>query len=210
MQQDRLARFLDDLVDRQELVLIDRGAVDIGVELDRVGAVRQHAFGLLGRRLGRVHGQRSGVADETVGIFGDHLGETVIAEARPFRRIGGSGQPIDRRHAEADDLAVIGEGIDHAQPLVDVVERGNSPHALAEIPLSRRRLQHQFVNALGKEMIERIDVAHVLSPLLWLPHRCARTRRSDCVASSLVCILERSAGKHMLTTPPPDDQGRSP
>src|SRR3982074_71517 len=33
------------------------------------------------------------------------------------------------------------------------------------------------------------------SPLCWLPHRCAKTRRCDCVASSLVCILEPSAGK---------------
>jgi hypothetical protein len=27
-------------------------------------------------------------------------------------------------------------------------------------------LQHQFVDALGKEVIERIDVAHVVEPLV--------------------------------------------
>src|SRR6185312_17337268 len=40
------------------------------------------------------------------------------------------------------------------------------------------------------------------SPICWLPHRCAKTRRSDCVASSLVCILEPSAGKHSVLTIP--------
>src|SRR5215467_14625611 len=39
MQQDRPARLLDDLVDRKELILVDGGTVDIGVQLDRVGAV---------------------------------------------------------------------------------------------------------------------------------------------------------------------------
>ena len=39
MQQDRLAGFLDDLIDRQELLLVDRRAVDVGVKLDGVRAV---------------------------------------------------------------------------------------------------------------------------------------------------------------------------
>jgi len=68
--------------------------------------------------------------------------------------------------AEADDLGVIGKGIDDPQPLLDVVERRNSPHAFAQILLSRGRLQHQFVDALGKEVIERIDVTHVFNLLL--------------------------------------------
>src|SRR5262249_54016650 len=59
------------------------------------------------------------------------------------------------------DLGVVGKGIDDPQPFLDVVERRNSPHPFAEILLSGRRLQHQFVDALGKEMIERIDVTHV-------------------------------------------------
>jgi len=78
----------------------------------------------------------------------------------------GSGEPVDRRHAEADDLRVVGKRVDDPQPFLDVVERGNSPHAFAEILLSRRRLQHQFIDALGKEMIERIDVTHVFNLLL--------------------------------------------
>ena len=72
----------------------------------------------------------------------------------------GPGEPVDGRHAETYDLRVIRKRIDHAQPLVDVVERRNPLHAFAEILLSRGRLQHQVVDALGKEMIERIDVAH--------------------------------------------------
>src|SRR6516164_6302377 len=184
MQQDRLARLLDDLVDWEKLVLVDGGAVHIGVQLDRVGAVRQNALGLLGRRRGRVHGQRGGVADEAVGIFGDHLGKPVIAEPRPFGRMIGSGEPVDCRHAEADDLGVIGKGIDDPQPLLDVVERRNSPHPFAQILLSRGRLQHQFVDTLGKEMIERIDVTHVFNLLPFVERG-----RPDCVASALICIL---------------------
>jgi hypothetical protein len=37
-------------------------------------------------------------------------------------------------------------------------------HPFAEILLSGGRLQHQFVDALGKEVIERIDVAHLVGP----------------------------------------------
>ena len=85
MQQDWLAGFLDDLIDREELLLVDGGAVDVGVQLDRVGAVRQHALSLLGRRLGRIHGQRGGIADEAIGMFGDQLGKAVVADPRPFR-----------------------------------------------------------------------------------------------------------------------------
>ena len=80
MQQDRLARFLDDLVDWQELILIDRGAVDIGVHLDGIGTIRQDPLRLLDRLLGRVHGQRGGVADEMVGMLGHQFGENVIAK----------------------------------------------------------------------------------------------------------------------------------
>jgi len=105
--------------------------------------------------------EAAGVADEMLGIFGHQLGEAVVAQSRPFRRVLRPGEAVERRHAEADDLAVVRKGLDHAQPLLDVVERGNSPHPLAEILLSRRRLQHQLVDALGKEMIECIDVAHV-------------------------------------------------
>src|SRR3954453_3694856 len=40
------------------------------------------------------------------------------------------------------------------------------------------------------------------SPICWLSDRCAKTRRCDCVASSLVCILEPSAGKKIVLTIP--------
>ena len=81
---------------------------------------------------------------------------------------------------------VVRKGIDHAQPLVDVVERRNSPHPLAEVLLSGRRCQHQLVNALGKEMIERVDVAHVFLP------RMSRPEPSRVVMSGLRCSARRS------------------
>ena len=38
MQQDRPAGFLDHLVDRPEMLLVDRRAVGIGGKLNRIGA----------------------------------------------------------------------------------------------------------------------------------------------------------------------------
>src|SRR5207244_6068002 len=84
----------------------------------------------------------------------------------------GPGEPVDGRHAETYDLRVIRKRIDHAQPLVDVVERRNPLHAFPEILLSRGRPQHQVVDALGKEMIERVDIAHAQPP----PTYTARAR----------------------------------
>ena len=80
VQQDRPAGFLDHLVDRPEMLLVDRRAVDVGGKLDRVGAVLEHALGLLRRGFGRVHRQRRRIADEVLGVLGDDLGETVIAD----------------------------------------------------------------------------------------------------------------------------------
>jgi hypothetical protein len=42
------------------------------------------------------------------------------------------------------------------------MEGRNTPHPLAQILLPGRRLQHQLVEAAGKEMIERIDIAHAM------------------------------------------------
>src|SRR6266446_3702685 len=64
-----------------------------------------------------------------------------------------NGQPITLQISYFETASV-------RQPLLDVVERRDLLHALSEILLSRGRPQHQFVDALGKEMIERVDVAH--------------------------------------------------
>ena len=85
MQQDWLAGFLDDLIDREELLLVDGRAVHVGVQLDRIRPVRKHAFGFAWRCLRCVHGQRRGIADEAIGIFRDHLRKAVVADPRPFR-----------------------------------------------------------------------------------------------------------------------------
>ena len=109
MQQDRPAGFLDDLVDRPEVLLVERRAVDVGVELDRIGAVSERALGFLGRRLRRVHGERGGVAGKAVGMPGDELGKLVVADARPLRRGVLVPQAVDRRHGEREDLRIVGE-----------------------------------------------------------------------------------------------------
>jgi hypothetical protein len=57
MQQDRLSRLLDDLVDGPEVRLVERRPVHVGMELDGVGAGGKRALGFARRRLRRVHRQ---------------------------------------------------------------------------------------------------------------------------------------------------------
>src|SRR5262249_33494831 len=109
MQQDRLAGLFGDLVDRQQLALVGLGAVDGGGGLYGAGAGFEAALGFAGRRLWRIHRQRRRIADEAVRIFRDDLGQSVVAEPRPFGRLIGAGEAIDSGHAEADDLGVIGK-----------------------------------------------------------------------------------------------------
>src|SRR5262245_40979731 len=95
-----------------------------------------------------------------IGVFRTKLCKAVVAEPRPFGGIPRSRQPIERRHAEAYHLAVVWKALDHALALVDVVKRRDTAHALAEILLTGGRRQQQLVDALRKEMIEGIDIAH--------------------------------------------------
>src|SRR5580692_1912285 len=60
-------------------------------------------------------------------------------------------------------LRIIVEHFDDLEPDIDVRERRNTAHALAEILRTRRRFQQRIVVALRKEVIEGIDVAHVYS-----------------------------------------------
>ena len=160
MQQDRLAGFLDHLVERPELLAVDRLAVDVGAELHGVRAVLQRALGLLGRRLRRVHRHHRGIADEAVGMLGAHLGQPVVGELRHLRRLVRAPQPVDHRQAERQHLRVVGKLIDHLQPQIEIVQRRNAPHPLADVLLPGRRFDQRIEIALRAEMTEGVDVAH--------------------------------------------------
>ena len=160
MQQDRLAGFLDHLVERPEFLAVDRLAVDVGAELHRVRAVLQRALGLLGGRLRRVHRHHRGIADEAVRMLGDHLRQPVVGELGHLRRLVRPPQPVEHRQAERQDLRVVRKLVDHLQPQIEIVERRNAPHPLADVLLPGRRLDQRIEIALRAEMIEGIDVAH--------------------------------------------------
>ena len=160
MQEDRLAGLFDHLVDRPELRLVERRAVHIGGKLNGIGAVAEHAFGLLHCRLGRIHRQQRRIADHAVAMFCRDFGETIVADLGHLRRLVRPPQPFHRGQAVRDHLGVVVELIDDAQPQIDIGERRNPAHALAEIFLSCRGFQECLVIALGEEMIVGIDIAH--------------------------------------------------
>ena len=170
MQQDRPAGLGDDLVDRPEFLLVERLAVGVGAELDGVGAVLEHALGLLRRRVRHVHRQHRGPADEMLGMLGDDFLQAVIGDLRHLQRLVGPEQPLDRRQAVREHLRVVRKLLDHLQPQVDVGERRNAAHALAEVLLAGGRLEQRVVIALREKMIEGVDVAHCLFPSPILRH----------------------------------------
>ena len=78
------------------------------------------------------------------------LGKAVVADARHLGRLVRAPQAVDRRHAEREDLGIVGKRIDDAQPLVELVERRNPAHPLAEVLLPARGL-HQLVEETARE-----------------------------------------------------------
>jgi hypothetical protein len=62
-----------------------------------------------------------------------------------------------------EHLRIILERFDDAQPQIEIGQRRNAAHALAEILRSRRRFQQRVVLALREKVIEGIDIAHANS-----------------------------------------------
>jgi hypothetical protein len=164
MQQDRLARFLDHLVERPEFGAVDRLAVDVGAELHGIGAILQRPRGLLCRGRRRVHRHHRRIARETVGMFRADFGQPVVGELRHVRRLVRTPEPVEHRQAEREDLRVVGKLVDHLEPQIEIVERRDAAHALADVFLARGRLDQGVEVALGAEMTKRIDVAHAAVP----------------------------------------------
>ena len=95
MEQDRLVECARHLEHPVEARVRKRDAVDVGVELQAVGAVLEGALGFLRRRVRRVHGQRRQIPGEAVGIARAQLGQPVIAEPRIFGRLFGPGEDVE-------------------------------------------------------------------------------------------------------------------
>ena len=191
MQQDRLAGFGDDIEDRQELRLVERHAVGVGGELHRIGAVLQGALGLLGGSLRRVHRQQRRPADEMLWMFRGHFGEAVIGDLRHLRRLLRAPQPLDRRQAVGQHLRIVFELLDDAQPQIEIGQRRNAAHALAEILRSRRRLQQRVVIALREKVIEGVDIAHAARSPSVLLKSCQRA----CISQEAMAKASASRSK---------------
>ena len=160
MQQDRLAGLLDRLVERPELLAVDRLAINVGAELHGIRAILQRALGFLRRRLGRIHRHHGRIADEAIRVLGAHLSQAIVGDLGHFRRLVWPPQPIDHRQAERQDLGVVGKLVDHLEPQLKIVKRRDTPHALADVLLARRGFDQRIEIALRAEMIEGVDVAH--------------------------------------------------
>src|SRR5215510_1253985 len=57
-------------------------------------------------------------------------------------------------------LRIVLESFDHAQALIEIEQRRNATHPLADILGTGRALQQRIEVALREEMIEGVDVAH--------------------------------------------------
>ena len=177
MQRDRAARFRNDFVDRPELRRVDRHALGIGRHLDGIGAIGKDARGFLRRRLRRIQRQQRRIADEAIGIFRDDLGQPVIAYLCHFRRVVRTPDALDGGQAKGQNLRIIIEHVDDAQPLLDVRQSRIPAHALAEL-LAGRRLQQSVIVTFREKMIEGIDHAHAeKSSLMILPLELAYEAR---------------------------------
>ena len=74
----------------------------------------------------------------------------------------GPNSPLQRRQAVRKDLGITLETIDYAQPAIEIEQRRDPPHSLAQILGGCRTLQKRIEIALRKEMIVGIDDAHAL------------------------------------------------
>ena len=165
MQQDRLAGFGDHLEDRQELRRVERHAIGVGAELHRIGAV---------------------VAARARPPWRPPPAHSSATAPTSRRNASDAGRPLRRaRHWRSSPCPAIcpgptaapsaaGRGTEAAcnrrtirrwHPQIDVGQRRNAAHALAEVLGAGRRFQQRVVIALREKMIEGIDGAHGCFPL---------------------------------------------
>src|ERR671915_327299 len=145
---------------RLEAGIVEWQAVHVRVDLDAEGAELPHGpVDLPERGVHVVHRQTGDEADERLRARAHQLGHLVVRQAGEVGRLGRLAQRLERRRRQADDLRVVVEGLDHAQPLVDVPERADRGGALHEVrgPLARALLEPVEV-PLRQYVAERIEL----------------------------------------------------
>jgi len=122
-------------VQRLEPLLVERVAVDVGVELHAQGPERPaHVFDLLDGAVWIVHRQACDEAREPVRVTVDELGQALVAEPCEVARHGGGAEVLDRGGGQADDLAiVVAELLQLTEPQIEVEHRRYSGDPLAHV-----------------------------------------------------------------------------
>jgi hypothetical protein len=104
---------------RLEARIVERQAVHVRVDLDPQRSQLIHCPIDLGeRRVHVVQRHSCDEADEVLPTGAHQLRHLVVRQTGELGRLGRLAQRLDRRRCETDDLRVVVEGLDYAQPLV--------------------------------------------------------------------------------------------
>ena len=162
VQEHHLVMLLGDLEHRAEFRLVERLAVDVGMQLHAAGAVLERTLEFLGR-VRRIHRQRGEPAAEVVLFLDAELGHAVVAELGEFLDLLGRAERFQRRHAQRDDLRVVILVAEHVADLlatVEIVDGGNAAHARADVGRGAGGRQHLVPQTLREIVVETVDITH--------------------------------------------------
>ena len=187
--------------DRLELGIVERFAGDVGVD--------QHATGaeILDGTTRLSHGafdigqaKRCGEARETLGMFAAQFAHCVIRNAGELYTLGWTGNVLDCRIWQRDNLPVLAELVHFLEARVEIEQFSDAAQPLADILELGRDPGHFLEKALREDVAVDIDDrAHGFPPVSSL-----RTSRR---CSGKACQPKRSAihphrpfGAHNMTT----------
>src|ERR1035437_3807461 len=187
VQQDGLAGFSGHLEYRQESRFVEAGAIHVCVELQSVGiAFEQDAFGFLDRGVGCVHRKGADVPSESIRVFRNQFSQAVISDARNLWRPIEADHVFERRQSQRKDLRVVVKLVHHAKARIEIIDRANTLHALADVCGAADGLRHDSKYPRRKEMTKSIDVAH----------EC----KTPCRSGSDASVMKTSEPRHPSVT----------
>ena len=143
---------------RLEFRAVERLAVDVGVDLHAERAeVLHRALGLAHAGVGR---RQRGLRDEGgefVRMLAADLGEAVVADAAEVLDHVVLDEGLERRHRIGQDLGVVREHVDDLHAHVEVVDRRNAAHALADVLRVAGHFGRLFDEFFRNEVRVRVD-----------------------------------------------------
>ena len=166
MQPDRLAEFVHLLEERAVFRSVERLVGDVGVNLHAQRAeLLDGALGLAGAGIGRGQRDLRHPAGEVVGILGADFHEAVIDDLAVLGALLRRGEGLQRRHRVGENLRVVLELVDDLEPHVEIVQRRDAAHALADVGEIAGGLAHRLGEFFRNEMRIGID-SHTGSPVV--------------------------------------------